>query len=85
MDGNEAGEPSNENTCPFSEGCKRHYSPGDIMRYSIVIALSMFLFLLVISLFFPNIVHHPDLDVLNRLVDIFHHAISGAPVHPSQL
>lgn len=77
LDGDSAMMPDKDHTCPYSEGCKRHYSPGDIMRYAIVIALSVFLFLLVFSLFFPDVVKHPDLGVLRELVSIFHHAITG--------
>lgn len=71
--------PDKDHTCPFSESCKLHLSPGDIIRYAISIALSVFLMLFIFSLFFPHIIAYPDLKVLRELVEIFHHAISGVP------
>lgn len=76
LDGEPEMEPSKESTCPFSEGCKHHLSPGDILRYSLVIALSVFLFLLILSLFFPRVITPPDIEFLRELVNIFHHAAS---------
>lgn len=78
-----SGDPHNGETCPFSEGCKRHYSPGDILRYSIAIILSIFLLFLVISMFFPNIVQPPNISILHDLINIIHHAIGGEVVGKS--
>lgn len=78
LDGNSGMMPDKDHTCPYSEGCKRHYSPGDILRYAIVIALSVFLFLLVFSLFFPNIIKHPDMGILRELVNLLHFALHGS-------
>lgn len=79
LDGETGMQPDKEHTCPFSEGCKRHYSPGDILRYAIVIALSVFLFLFVFSLFFPTVIKHPDMGILRELVNILHFAFHGSP------
>lgn len=84
LDGEKYDAPSPNTTCPFSEGCKRHYSPGDILRYSIAIALSVFLFLFIFSLFFPEIIAHPNLDILRDLVNIIHALISGAKAATSE-
>lgn len=80
LDGDPATGPAHDSTCPFSEGCKRHYSPGDIVRYSIAIALSVFLVLLVFSLFFPTIIPHPNLAILREFVNILHHAVTMQPI-----
>lgn len=78
LDGELGMEPDEQNTCPFSEGCKRRLSPGDILRYSVVLSFSVFLILFVISLFFPKLIPHPNLQILKELIDIIHISVGAS-------
>lgn len=85
LDGENKREPSEESTCPFSEGCKLHFSPGDIVRYSLAIIFAVFGGLFVLSLFFPELISPPNMNILHNLVTIFHYALGGnAPAPPLQ-
>lgn len=58
--------------CNLSGSCKMRITPGDIVRYSGAILLALFGLLLVISLFFPNLISNPNIGILNDLIDVVH-------------
>lgn len=72
--------PEGDNSCVLTGNCKMHVSPGDIIRYSGAVLLALFGLLLIVSLFFPNLITSPNMRVLNDLIDVVHRIFGSSPI-----